>query len=90
MLTMKWMTDHEGRLVAAWEETRRQSETPVYLAGFRETLQHATLPSPAKRVGFFISLFAMFARVWKLPPVFVRTLLLSGRASAAHATKVHF
>ena len=89
MLTMKWMTDHEGRLVAAWEETRR-SETPVYLAGSRETLQHAILPSPAKRVRFFISLFAMFARVWKLPPVFVRTLLLSGRASAAHATKVHF
>lgn len=86
MLTMKWMMDHEGRLVATWEETPRP-ETAVCRSGFRETPQQPTLLSPARRVMFFVSLLA---RVWKLPAVFVGTLLLFGRASSAHATKAQF
>ncbi len=61
MLIMKWETDHEGRLVAAWEETRR-SGMAVCRARVAGTPQQPTVASSAKRVRFLIN---PGSRAWK-------------------------
>jgi len=62
MLIMKWKTDHEGRLVASWEETRRCG-TALSRVGSAEVPRQPTSALPAKRMGFFINLHS---RAWNL------------------------
>ena len=61
MLIMKWETDHEGRLVAAWKETRRSGTAACRIASAEALRQHA--PSlPEERMGNFID---PHVRAWK-------------------------
>jgi len=54
MLIMKWKTDNEGRLVAAWEENR-ECRTTVPCARLVPTRQETIQHEPAKGLQIFIS-----------------------------------
>lgn len=51
MLKMNWMTDNEGRLVAAWTDLNQSALTPSYLPE-KLALQAAHTPGPASKNAF--------------------------------------
>jgi hypothetical protein len=82
MIIMKWKTDNEGRLVAAWEETRQFRKT-IPCSCFAEATPKATPRLPAKGVRFFIN---PRSPAWKGAWVFIGALLLFCRPTAAQTT----
>jgi hypothetical protein len=82
MLIMKWKTDNEGRLVAAWEETCGNRMT-IPCACFTGTPQKNNPRSPARRVGFFNR---PRVRAGKAAWVFIASLLLLCRPAGAQTT----
>jgi hypothetical protein len=78
MLIMKWKTDNEGRLVAAWEETRR-SRTTIPCTCLTHTPPKANTRSPTSRLGFFSG---PRSRAAKVAGVFIAKFLLLCRLAA--------
>jgi hypothetical protein len=78
MLIMKWRTDNEGRLVAAWEETRR-SRTMIPCTCLTDTPLKANTRSPTSRLEFFSG---PRSRAAKVAGVFIAKFLLLCRLGA--------
>jgi hypothetical protein len=83
MVIMNWKTDNEGRLVAAWKESRG-SRTTIPCTCFVDTTPKPNPISPASRPGFFSSSRSSAAKAaWIFIAKFLLLFRLAGVSDCA-------